>query len=206
MKSNPALEHVLAKLLASPRETTTIEFKSNLDNPREIGEYLSALANTAALEGHDRAWMLMKRNDLTLRHVLLLDRVQKKRPISSEDGRQLKLQKLIEGRAPNYYVSASVADWTGQKATYIHHRGLDDKHYQERIVQYLKKYGQATRRDIDDLLLPKLPEALDAVQKSNKIKNLLQTMRRQKLIAPSGPRSTAVWHLAKIDAAGSPPG
>lgn len=53
-----ALLEVLNRLRELPREAETIEFKSNLDEPTEIGQYLSALANTAALAGDDRAWLV----------------------------------------------------------------------------------------------------------------------------------------------------
>jgi ATP-dependent DNA helicase RecG len=132
-----------------------------------------------------------------LRQVLLLDRVQKHRTLTKEEVRQLKSLKLIEGRAPRHFISAKVADWTGEKARYIHNRGLDDGYYRKLVTDYLDKYGQATRKDIDALLLAKLPDVLDARQKTNKIKNLLQTMRQQGIVHPEGPRSTAIWRLAK---------
>lgn len=139
--------------------------------------------------------VLMKRDDLDLRQVLLLDSVQKRRSISPEAIKELKGLKLIEGRSPNFFVSAKVAEWTSQKGHYIRTRGLDDNYYQQLVLEYLSKYKQASRGDLDDLLIPKLPEVLDAVQKGNKIKNLLQSLRRQGQIHPEGPRSTAVWKL-----------
>jgi len=77
--------------------------------------------------------MLMRRDDLDLRQVLLLDRVQKKAVISPEEAKTLRAAKLIEGRAPNYFVSAKVADWTGDKARYIRNRGLDDYRLPEKV-------------------------------------------------------------------------
>jgi ATP-dependent DNA helicase RecG len=50
--------------------------------------------------------MLMRRHDLDLRQVLLLDKVQKRRSLSAVEVRVLKQAKLIEGRSPNFYVSA----------------------------------------------------------------------------------------------------
>lgn len=44
----------LAELRKLPNETEWAEFKHNKAEPDEIGEYLSALANTAALTGFDR--------------------------------------------------------------------------------------------------------------------------------------------------------
>lgn len=141
--------------------------------------------------------LLMKRSDLELRQVLLLDRVQKKRPLTADQARQLKALKLIEGRSPNYYVSAKVAEWTGQQASYIRNKGLDDGYYRELVTDYLKRYGHATRKDMNELLLGKLPEVLDAAQKAHKIRNLLQSMRRDGLIHRTGPKMSAVWHLGK---------
>lgn len=138
---------------------------------------------------------LMKRPDLGLRDVILLDRVQKHQKIDKKDAGHLKVEKLIEGRSPNYFISAKVADWTGQKARYIRNRGFDDSYYQRLVLEFLDKYKQATRKDFDDLLTPKLPDVLDAAQKANKIRNLLQGMRRDAAIHPEGPRSATIWRL-----------
>ena len=139
--------------------------------------------------------MLMKRTDLTLNQVVLLDRVQKQRSLLPEQVRELKALKLLEGRAPNYLISSKVAEWTGQKARYLRERGMNDKYYQDLVVQYLQKYGQATRLELDDLLLTKLPEVLGATQKINKIRNLQQAMRRSGLIERTGPRGAPIWRL-----------
>lgn len=141
------------------------------------------------------ARVLMARTDLDLGQVLLLDRVQKGASISATEAKGLRDMGLIEGRAPRYFISAKVADALGQKAKYIHQRGLDDKYYQRLVLDYLQQYGQATRTDLDALLLRKLPDVLSAEQKANKVKNLMQGMKRAGLIQPHGPRSVAVWRL-----------
>lgn len=46
------------ELRALPRETGWLEFKHSNAEPQEIGEYISALANTAALEGKAHAYLL----------------------------------------------------------------------------------------------------------------------------------------------------
>ncbi len=138
---------------------------------------------------------LIARSDLTLPQVLLLDRIQKGQALSSVEVKTLKAMKLIEGRAPRYFIAAKLADVAGQKASYIHNRGLDDGFYRKLIQDYLRKYGQATRQDFDKLILPKLPDVLDAVQKENKLRNLLQAMRRANLIQREGPRATPIWKL-----------
>ncbi|MDQ0290664.1 ATP-binding protein [Oligosphaera ethanolica] len=49
---------ILAELRKLPRETEWAEFKHNNAQPDEIGEYLSALANSAALTGKVHAWLV----------------------------------------------------------------------------------------------------------------------------------------------------
>ena len=53
-----ALVAILDRLCSAFEETGTVEFKSNWDSPRDIGEYICALGNTARLENKDRAWLL----------------------------------------------------------------------------------------------------------------------------------------------------
>ncbi len=143
--------------------------------------------------------MLMKRTDLTLAQVVLLDRVQKQRGLLPEQARELKALKLLEGRAPNYLISSKVAEWTDQKARYIRERGMNDKYYQDVVLQYLQKYGQASRQELDDLLLTKLPEVLDMQQRANKIKNLLQALRRMGKLQSTGKRPQIMWCLTGSD-------
>ena len=49
---------ILHELRKLPKETEWVEFKHNNDNPEEIGEYLSALANSAALMGKVNAYLI----------------------------------------------------------------------------------------------------------------------------------------------------
>lgn len=138
---------------------------------------------------------LMARSDLTLPQVIWLDRVQKGQPLTVEQAKALKGLHLIEGRSPRYYISAKIADAAGQKARYIHNRGLDEGYYRQLIEDFLRSYGQATRQDLDNLILPKLPDVLGAEQKVNKLRNLLQAMRREELIHREGPRAAPIWKL-----------
>lgn len=55
---NTILLNLLDQFCSLPREQATVEFKSSWDFPQDIGEYLSAMANTAVLERHDRAWLI----------------------------------------------------------------------------------------------------------------------------------------------------
>ncbi|ACU88224.1 RNA-binding domain-containing protein [Desulfomicrobium baculatum] len=140
--------------------------------------------------------LLMRRADLKLRQVFLLDKVQKGLSISANEARALREGKLIEGRAPNYFISAKVAEWTDQKARYIHNRAFDDEHYRKMIIEYLRQYKQASRQELDELLLPKLSDVLTFKQKRDKIRNLLQALRREGHLQNLGGRQSSVWALA----------
>jgi predicted HTH transcriptional regulator len=52
------LRSLIGELLKLPKETPWVEFKHNNANPTEIGEYLSALSNAAALEGKSNAYVV----------------------------------------------------------------------------------------------------------------------------------------------------
>jgi predicted HTH transcriptional regulator len=56
---------ILTELRKLPCETEWAEFKHNNDDPDEIGEYLSALANAAALTGKVSAWLVWGVNNKT---------------------------------------------------------------------------------------------------------------------------------------------
>ncbi|QEP41763.1 ATP-binding protein [Ectothiorhodospiraceae bacterium BW-2] len=48
-----------------PHEMACVEFKRNWDDANDIAQYISALANSAALEGKERAWMVWGIDDVT---------------------------------------------------------------------------------------------------------------------------------------------
>ncbi len=52
------LSALLDELLALDDETEWVEFKHNNPNPQEIGEYISALANSATLKGEEAAYLV----------------------------------------------------------------------------------------------------------------------------------------------------
>jgi ATP-dependent DNA helicase RecG len=143
---------------------------------------------------------LIQKTDLSLQEVLALDRVQKRLPLDDKMVRHLKRSRLIEGRKPNFHVSAAIASATEAKAAYIKTRALDDRFYQKLVTEYLQKFGKASRADLDDLLRDKLSDALDEDKKMNKINNLITSMRRTGQIRNTGPRKTPCWVLIAPDA------
>lgn len=141
--------------------------------------------------------LLIQKTDLPLGDVLALDRVQKKLPIPDEAVTRLKRAGLIEGRKPRFHVSAQVAKATGSMADYIRTRAQDDAFYAKLVTDYLRQSGQASRADIDKLLLDKLSDALSDDKKIKKISNLLTKLRRQGVIFNAGTRGKPAWVLAE---------
>jgi ATP-dependent DNA helicase RecG len=139
--------------------------------------------------------LLMQNSSLPIIEVLALDRVQKKLPIPDDAARRLRHEGLIEGRKPNYHVSAEVAGVTGKKAQYIRNRAFDDKHFQDMILEFLKKFSSASRKDIDELLWKSLSDALNETQKRYKIGNLLSDLRKQGKIRNTSSKSASKWQL-----------
>ncbi len=136
---------------------------------------------------------LVELPELTLDNIILLDRVQKKQTLTDAQANRLKKQGLIEGRKPNFHISARIAKRSGEKAKYIHNRGLGDQHYKQMICDYLENFGATKKADLDALLLDKLPDILDEKQKSNKIKNWLQALKHKGLIELNG----KFWRISK---------
>lgn len=140
--------------------------------------------------------MLISHTDLDLSVVIALDKVQKKQRITQEEAKKLRALKLVEGRYPNLYVSAKIAEITGDKTTYIKNKAFDKEHYKQLIISFLRQYKVASRKDIDDLLLDKLSDALNEKQKRKYIGNLLQEMsKKDKTIVNQGSSRYPKWVL-----------
>lgn len=139
--------------------------------------------------------LLIQNTDLPLADVLALDRVQKKLAIPDDAAGRLRRSGLIEGRKPNYFVSASVAKATASVADYIRTRGQDDAFYLKLITDYLTLKGEASRADFNQLLLDKLSDALSDQQKARKISGLLTKLRKQGAIVNAGSDTAPKWKL-----------
>jgi predicted HTH transcriptional regulator len=62
-KTTQQLQSLLAELISFPQETEWVEFKHNAIQPEELGEYISALANSAALLGKAHAYLVFGVHD-----------------------------------------------------------------------------------------------------------------------------------------------
>lgn len=142
--------------------------------------------------------VLIQETNLPLVDILALDRVQKRLSVDDTMVRHLRRAGLVEGRKPNLHVSAVLAKTTDDKASYIRTRAQDDMFYSKLVLDYLEKFGQATRKEIDGLLLDKLSDGLNGEQKVSKISNLLTKMRQSGLIVNAGSDKSPSWVCAEL--------
>lgn len=122
---------------------------------------------------------------LSLNDIMLLDKVQKHQPLTDEEIRLLRKRNLIEGRKPNFYLSAvTVAPLktTNLKQQYIQNSSFDDNYFRDLIVKYITKFKHANREAIEGLLLNKLSSVLKEQQKKDKVTNLLSSLKRKNII------------------------
>lgn len=129
------------------------------------------------------AKILVNNPTLSLPEIIMLDKVQKGEYSSLTDDAValLRQKKFVEGRRHNLYLSFKIVESSkhiGLKASYIKNKSFDDAYYKKLIEDYLLKFGSASRTDLDELLLDKLPDVLDETQKYNKVTNLLASLRR----------------------------
>ena len=145
------------------------------------------------------ARLLSQNKDLTLEEIMMLDKVQKKLPLTDFEEKHLKSKKLIEGRKPNFFISLKVAQKTGQKADYTKNKGFDKQYYLDLIIKAIKQHKELSRKEIDDLLWNKLPDWMSDKQKKNKVNNLIAELSRNKIITNTGTFQDSNWVLIRKD-------
>jgi len=65
------------------------------------------------------------------------------------------------------------------------------------ILGLIEEFGHVKRKDVDELLLDKLPDVLTPKRKMNKIGNLLSKLRKSGAIINSGSRTAPLWEILK---------
>jgi ATP-dependent DNA helicase RecG len=178
-------------------------YKSQRKRYFPLPDYTKSTRDSVVLEiyGHSidenySKLLIEKKEDLSLTEVILLDKVQKKQSITDDGAKLLKKKGLIEGRKPDYYISAKLAELTGQKANYTKNKGLSKDTYKGFIIQHIENHGFATRQEIDELLFDNLPDYMTEKQRKSKINNLMSEMSGN-LIINIGSRTNSKWILMK---------
>lgn len=123
----------------------------------------------------DYSLMLIKHTDLET--VILLDRVQKHKPISAEAVKMLRSKQLVEGRKNALIVAKSIAQATEQEAEYSKAKGFSKEFCCNLILKALEEHEGLPKFKINQLLFEYLPQHLTEEQKDWKVSILLTTLR-----------------------------
>ena len=126
----------------------------------------------------DYAMLLTRDKTLSLLDIEMLSRIQMHRPLNNDEIAYLRKRKLVEGRKNALYFAKSVARATGQKAEYTRIKGFDDEYYKDLILKALDQHERLSRKEFNELLLSKLPDALTEKQKLIKVGNLLLALKK----------------------------
>jgi ATP-dependent DNA helicase RecG len=161
----------------------------------ELSDQRVKVTITGKVLDMDYARVLAQNKELSLDEIIMLDKVQKRKNLTPIEEKHLRNKKLIEGRKPNYYISAKVAQETGQKAEYSKNRPFDKVYYLDFIEKAIREHGHVERSDVDELLWNKLPEWMTDKQKKIKINNLLSELRRKSRIKNIGNDVKSKWVL-----------
>ena len=139
--------------------------------------------------------LLVKRPDLSLEDVCLLDRIQKHLVITAAAVAHLRREGLIEGRMPHPHISAVVAEATGRQAEYMRKKELPGSRYRAMLIDYIGKFNGLTRKQINDYMIPEIRGELSNEEKITKISNLMTYMRRLGEIVNTGSATKPLWIL-----------
>jgi ATP-dependent DNA helicase RecG len=131
-------------------------------------------------------------SNLSLNEIILIDRIAKGKLLSRDEAKLLQERGIVAGKYPKLYLSASTTPVTDKTRKLKKHHSQDDLNFQILIIEYLKNFKQGKKEDFEKLLLDKLPDTLDIYQKKNKIKNILQSLRKKGIIVPIG----KVWTMS----------
>lgn len=143
----------------------------------------------------DYARVLARDGGLALQEIMALDKVQKRQPLDGAEEKLLKAKGLIEGRKPNFFIAKSLAQQTGQKASYSKNRAFDKQYYLDLICKAVREHGSLARKDVDELLWNKLPDWMDDRQRKIKVGNLIAELRRHQKIVNQGSDTRPSWAL-----------
>ena len=196
---NPFLAQAMANIKMIDTEGFGIHkmFVSQKDRFLPMPDYDKSDSDTVVLTlpgtviDENYSLLLLENSDIDLTTTVLLDKVQKGKPITDDAIKLLRKKGLIEGRKPHLYVSRQVAKVTNKQIEYTLKKGFNDAECQEWILKALKDHKVLSRKQINELLWNKLSMDFTEEQKMAKIKNLLYKMHKNDEIWLDEDR---MWH------------
>ena len=151
----------------------------------------TSLRITGTVIDRDYSLLLIKKTDLPLETVYLLDQVQKHKPISDEAVAMLREQGLVEGRKNHLIIAKSVAQSIDKEADYSKAKGFSKQFLCDLIQKALDEHGGLMKAKIDELLFEYLPQELTGEKKGWRVGYLLSSMKKEGRIYVDADR---IWH------------
>ena len=136
------------------------------------------------------AQLLASGTQLSLKECIWLDAVQKHRQVTPSALEILKARKLIEGRAPNYFISLDVAKKTKQLGEYTKMKGLERDKYLSMIYEFVKNGSPegVMLNQIFEYMSEALPKNKDVKSQKRFLGYLVSILKTQERIANVGKR------------------
>ena len=136
------------------------------------------------------AQLLASGTQLSLKECIWLDAIQKKKQVTPSALEILKARKLIEGRAPNYFISLAVAKKTKQLGEYTRMKGLERDKYLSMIYEFVKNGSPegVMLNQIFDFMNEALPKNKDPKSQKRFLGHLVNILKTQDKIINEGKR------------------
>lgn len=141
------------------------------------------------------AQLLASDTQLSLKECIWLDAIQKKKLVTPSAIEILKAKKLIEGRAPNYFISLAVAKKTKQLGEYTRMKGLERDKYLSMIYEFVKNGSPegVKLNQIFDFMNEALPKNKNPKSQKRFLGHLVSILKTQEKIVNEGKR----WIITK---------
>ena len=129
--------------------------------------------------------LLKKHPELLLDEVIVLDKVQKKLPVSEAEVQCLRNLKLVAGQASELQIMGNYT-----KISY--------QDYKQMILRLIAQNGSATREDIVNLIMPTLSPDVPVEKRQKKIANMITKLstKEKAIINSSDTDKYPIWKLA----------
>ncbi|WP_312711100.1 ATP-binding protein [Proteiniclasticum ruminis] len=132
-RSQEYLTRLVHELISMQNESGWFEFKHNNDDPDTIGQYISALSNTAALEGVNNAYIIWGINDTT--HKI---EGTSFKPHKSKKGNEELEHWLIKGLSPKLYIKFYEISIDSYDVVVLEIQKAENKPIQFKGVEYIR--------------------------------------------------------------------
>ncbi len=224
-----SIEVITAKfeeIIRLPRETEWVEFKINNYSPHDIGEYISALSNSACLHNEDFSYLVFGVEDIT--HEIV---GTKFRPKDEKVGNEELENWLASLLSPRIDFEVYEFNYIGKAIVILKIDATKDMPVKFKGIEYirvgsykklLKDYPEKARKiwnkkvstdwsanacigaspnDLDDKAIIFLREKLASIHSDKKYvdMSLTQLLNSQRLLTNNVPNNTCILYLGKKD-------